>query len=387
MDFEESYPLLEQLKHYGLDYLIPAHFNSDDSDDEGYAHTHRGMLDEMIDPTDDRYYGDFDFENEGLESFVPVEFEYEEAIALNLDDFCRLFNIDYMDPEELMEMNLWDLFGISKKQLDMINFSQIAPEDFRFFYNVFVDEKRDLPIEKKIRYSIATATTDYRRICFSTGAIGKHYDERVAYCERIIDTHTLSETIELMQLLLDYWRCYNDALEMDEIRRAEGQETFDYVEMPKPSHLKDFHDKAFRDHAELATRKMSEKKEQLNAMIKAISDSKDYQRFLYRNDKYVVIAVTSQDDLNIEGEYLNHCVASYGSYMANGESYIYLVRKADDLETPYFTAEIIPAKNPPDRYKMTQLYTFNDSIEKPEELRQFVRDWAINNKFTIKCII
>lgn len=392
MNLEEKYPLLEQFKHYGISYLIPAHFNSDDADDEGYCHTYGDMFDNKIDPSDDRYYDDYDFEAEtedDNDEFIPTEFDYQKPIIGNLDDLCRLFNIDYLEYDELLQLNLWDLFGISKKQLDMIDFSKIAPEDFIYFYTKFTEENRDIPIEKKILYSIADTVLDYNRICFSTSKSSEQCNRKVEYCEHIVDSHSLSEAVELMQWLGDYWRLLDDALEMNSIREAEGGETFNYIETPKPSHIKDLHDKAFRDYSELTTRRMIEQKDELNLMIRTTSESPAYKRFLFGDSRYIIKPVTSQEDLTEEGKHLNHCVASYGGYMANGKSFIYFIRKQSDPDTPYFTAEILPSdsQHPRERFKLTQLYGFNDSTDKPDDLRQFIRDWAINKKFTIKCII
>ncbi len=48
----------------------------------------------------------------------------------------------------------------------------------------------------------------------------------------------------------------------------------------------------------------------------------------------------STEELIIEGRYLNHCVGSYGADYANGETDILLIRKTDEPEMPYYTAEV-----------------------------------------------
>lgn len=195
----------------------------------------------------------------------------------------------------------------------------------------------------------------------------------------------MDEVRELIPLLLDYLRFYYDAQIMNERRIQNGEEPFRYTRRPKPSRIKDLHDKAFRDCQAMETERLAKNREAINEAIKDISETPDYTGFLYSSDGYAVLPVKSQDDLDYEGEYLNHCVATYGSYMAKGHSFIYFVRKADDPKTPYFTAEIIPSFTTHYKPKLNQLYTFDDKIDKPNSLRDFVIKWSKTKGFAIKC--
>ena len=134
---------------------------------------------------------------------------------------------------------------------------------------------------------------------------------------------------------------------------------------------------------------MAEHIERLNKDIKAVSETASYKCNLYTGDKYIVKAVTSQDDLNIEGKELEHCVASYGSYMASGNSYIYFIRTKSEPDKPLYTAELIPPDlhHPKDRYKLTQCYTYKDTTTKTDDLRQFILEWAKVKHISIKCEI
>ena len=376
MDSEHYSPLLEQIRHYNLDYLIPLHLSTNEDDEEedddfGY---------DSYDPRNDEYYEDqFDEDDELLRQ----DDDDIECVVQDMDDFCVLFGLEYLEPPEVLAMNLWDLFGVSKKQFDLIDWDQIKPEDFTAFYDAFTEEKRDLSVEKKILYATAEASTNYRSAAYR----GSHGDTEklIAYLERIIDTHTLYETQDIIKLLSDYWRFYDDALEMNTRREAAGEPTFKYVMTPKPAHIADLHHKAFLDHMTLETERKSENRIQINAEIKQVSQMHQYRSFLYTGAKFSVNPVSSQDDLDYEGEYLHHCVASYGSYMARADSFIYFIRKTDNLDTPFFTAEILPPRKEGDKYVLNQLYTHKDTVNKSQDLRDFILEWAKEKKFTIRC--
>lgn len=382
LESEHESRLFKQLEHYNLEFLIPLHLNSDDDDAEGYCHTYSEMGD-YYDPSQDEYYdamfGSSDSDDDCIEE--------DQTNVKNLDDLLRIFNADYMDYDELLSMNIWDLFGISKKQFDLIDFSLLPNDEFCYFYNTFLNESRPISIEKRILYSMGDTLTDYRSNCLNLTRFDSSFEDRISYCERILDTHSIKDSIELLRMLRDYWRFYNDAVIMDRRRRDQGEHVFNYCELPKPSHLRDLHNKAFRDHMTLETERKAEDLESLNLQIKEVSDSEDYRRLLYRDADYAVMPVNNQVDLDIEGEYLNHCVASYGSYMARAASYIYFVRKQKELETPYFTAEIIPPEKSGGRFKLTQLYTFNDKTDKPDSLRKFIYEWAKSKGFAIRCAV
>lgn len=377
MDSDEKFPLIEQLKFYNLEHVIPLHFTSDDDDEEGYCHTY-GEMDSCCDPTQDEYYDQFDFNDD--EENDPFDYAEREEGVRNLDEFCNILDIYYMDYRDLLNMNIWDLFGITKNQFDLIDWSIINENDFGQFFRTFVNDKREISVEKKILYTTLSTLTNYPKVALRCK---QDKDEALKYMERIIDTHNILESQNLIGLLSDYWRFYEDAVEMNRRREDAGELTFRYTLFPKPKNIRDLHHKAFRDHMELETERMAADRKMINAEIKAVSQLGDYKRFLYTDGRYIVKPVESQDDLEYEGEYLDHCVASYGSYMARAESFIYCIRVAKDQDIPFYTAEILPPEKKGDRYSLNQLYTFQDSIEKTVEFRDFVNEWAKKKGFTI----
>lgn len=383
---QTDYPLIEQFKHYELDFLIPLHFSSADEEEPGHT---IGEYYNEVDPAEEAFYDNYLYGDAELDGDNKYEEEDDTPVGeyhlvTNMDDLLTIFNADHLEPSELLSMNIWDLFGITKKQFDLIPWQDIPVDEFYSFYNWFVTEKRPLPIEKKIRYGVAQSLTEYPKIIRWHGDECTA-DEMIAYAEHIIDSHTVDEYREIIPMLMDYLRFYDDAIEMDRRRVLNGENTFNYTRRPKPSHLRDLHNKAFRDHQALETERLAENRADIDRRIRDTSQTPNYQRLLYHNDEYCILAAISQDELDEEGRVLNHCVASYGSYMARGASYIYFVRKCSDPEIPYFTAEIIPPKTVSDKSYLNQLYTYNDSTAKPNSLRSFIYDWARAKGFSIKC--
>ena len=381
----ESYLLLKQIQDYGIEFLFPENINIGIIRDDSETYDHR------YDPTEDKYYQGYiyhDIELDNMDDNDEEIYHNTESVSIvkNIDELMQLFNCDYMEPNEFLSMNIWELFGISKNQFKMINWEQIVPDDFGKFYDAFIDNKRSLSIEKRIRYASAEVATNYRTVRFFTDETHSS-EQMLQYAEHIIDTHTLNDARHLITLLLDYLEFYQDGLAMNERRRANGQEVFDYTLTPKPTHLQDLHDKAFRDHEAMETERACESREVLNKKIKNTSMTPDYMKYLYKDNNYIVTAVTCQEDLEREGQYLNHCVASYGNKMAEQDNYIYLIRKIKEIDTPFYTAEIKPSRTVKEKSELTQLYTFNDTIDKTDDFKKFIYNWIDKIKVNVKCKI
>ena len=402
-----AFILIGQFRHYNLDYLIPEDINlsertdDDDIDSGDYTDTSEcGPYEGCdydnggLDPAEDEYFNDYVYDDDDLTTELrSIDIEDRETgdkgylrPVCSLEDLLNVFNADYMVPEEFLSMNIWDLFGVSKKQFDMIDWTHINESNFADFYDAFTDVSRDLVIEKRIRYAIAEASTGYRSIAIHANDVITAED-LLRYAERIIDKHSFEDMRDLISEYIDYLRFYHDGMTMDERRAQNGQPVFGYTLCPKPKNIHDLHDKAFRDYAAMETERCSKNKARLNSDIKSASNNPDYRELLYSDGKYTIEPVTSQEDLVYEGKYLDHCVASYGSFMAEQRSYIYLIREKSAPHTPFYTAEILPARTSKDRPVLNQLYTFHDSTDKSDEFRGFILDWVKKKGIVARCKI
>ncbi len=73
--------------------------------------------------------------------------------------------------------------------------------------------------------------------------------------------------------------------------------------------------------------------------------------------------------------------------MAEQDSYIYLIRKIKEMDTPFYTAEIKPSRTVKEKSELTQLYTFNDTIDKTDDFKKFIYNWIDKIKVNVKCKI
>ena len=404
--YNSEYKLINELDYYGLDFLIPVRMYRHEEEpgmeefrfSNNYNSNRRRDDEEpdwYYDDEDDEYEGDdYEYDDEDEEEGATARYAYEKSLSEShsmvndLDDLMEVFDIDHVDPEEILDMNIWDIFGISKKQFDMIDWSLIHESEFCEFLDTFKGMPKHLSIEKKILYSMTQVATGYLALTFYN-RFGHSAQSIRDYCEHIVDTHSLAECKQLFSWLFDYYRFMDDAIEMNSRRAAANEQVFDYDQFPKPNRIKDLHDKAFRDHQFMETERAKEHKAQLNEDIAQVCKNKMYTQFLYQNDQFIVKPVTSQDDLEEEGEVLDHCVASYGSYMAQGNSYIYLIRKLSEPDKPLYTAEIVPPdpRNPKDKFRLNQCYGYKDTIDKSVELRNFIFNWTKAKNVSIRCAI
>lgn len=386
----QEYPLIEQLYHYGLEFLIPERLDQDEE--------YRNSRLKCYDPLEDAYYDQFLFDSSDDESdddylfndaeygIVKYAYEDSDSTLYNLDDLIELFDRDYQDPEEVLNTNLWTLFGVTKNQFDLIDWNSIPREQFVEFYDTFRNDFGGYPIEKRILYSTAQIFTGFLDLQWCHGSECSVRDMR-EYLERLVDTHSVDDVQQYVSWLRDYYAFYPDALVMNARREAEGEAILRYTVRPKPSHIKDLHDKAFRDHQAMETERAAMDRKGLNYRIDQISKLRSYSKNLFKGTEYVILPVTCQEDLDKEGQALHHCVAYYGSEMAAGRSYIYLVRRVEDTAVPYFTIEVKPANDDTGNKKqqLTQCYTTHDTITKPSSLREFIKGWAKEKDILIRC--
>lgn len=382
----EHYRLFDQFRYYNVEFLIPAHMTTDDSEEEGLAHSFYSE-DSELDPTEDAYFDEYDDEEDDNDSVDgPVKVD-SSGHFWNVDSVMFAFQCDYLDYEDFLDSNFWDLLGITKNQLDLIDWSYITSDIFSDFV-ANLKKYKDHPIEKRIKYAIvASYVWIDTLVLYANKNAGVSSEECLKYVCRLIDKHTPEESSHLLDYLIDYYRFYPDALAMNKRRAEEGGPVFKYDQLPKPSRIKDLHDKAVRDNQTMTAERMSKERKQLNDNIKDVVESFEYRELLFKDKKYSVIAVTCQEDLDREGNVLDHCVASYGVNLADGSSFIYFIRKNSDLDSPFFTAEIIPRINRQSSATLKQCYTAHDSTMKPESLKKFLIDWAAKKRIKIACLI
>jgi len=120
--------------------------------------------------------------------------------------------------------------------------------------------------------------------------------------------------------LRDYWReCADLGLDLEK----------ESVRWPKDLYrAHELTAKAIRIKADLETSEMIRKVVQEGAAL-----------YSYEYEGLLIRPARDSEELIAEGQALNHCVASYANRYAKGEVMICVIRKVNDPDTPFYTAE------------------------------------------------
>lgn len=63
-------------------------------------------------------------------------------------------------------------------------------------------------------------------------------------------------------------------------------------------------------------------------------------KWLYENDKYIIVAPKRMEDIVSEGLVLKHCAKEFIPAISNGETMLFFIRKKGEEDIPFFTLEI-----------------------------------------------
>lgn len=395
--------LIKGLRQYGLDCLIPERMSSYD-DDEGIGHI--GLTEGGRDVDAYTFYED------GIERNYDIEYEdepeplYEEdddnhndfftENITNLDELMLSFGFDDMDREDFLNMEPWQLFRMNKRQFNLIDFSYFDAGMYNDFLDTLATSKEEFPaIEQRIKWAIVSSLTNCKHIywrseepAFMTypGQTSEETDEIInKYVKHLAIKLPIGTAVNKISLYSDYIRFLPDALEVNAEREALGIPLFRYALKPKTSHLKDLHDKAYRDHMSMDNKRKAKNIKDINKGIKEMVASPIYRKYLHGDDNFAIIPPKDYDDFQREGRLLNHCIGDYASRFAEARSLIYFLRRKNDIDKPFYSIELCPPEGMKGSFMLTQCYTYGDSIEKDDETLAFIIEWCREKNILIRC--
>ena len=94
-------------------------------------------------------------------------------------------------------------------------------------------------------------------------------------------------------------------------------------------------------------REINETAESYSYLQEKINEEKfktNYEKHLkawnFSYGDFIVNIPTAPKDLVIEGEKMHHCVGSYVNKVIDNKTYVVFIRRKDDIETPYITAQV-----------------------------------------------
>ena len=139
----------------------------------------------------------------------------------------------------------------------------------------------------------------------------------------------------------------------------------------RPRELKRRHDEAVEEiklrEAELKAEEYSERYPEAEKVLGEIAD-----KLAYRNDRYIIVVPKKNIEIVHEGRELHHCAGSSDRYfdrIAQRETYICFLRKAEEPDKPYYTIEVEPGGT------IRQHRGMYDEEPEIEEVKPFLREW------------
>lgn len=385
-----EYKLIEELREAGLDDFVP----SDEDIEEALANREEYDENAWLGTKAD-IYGEADVDEDDRETM------WEQG-RMTFAGFCQMFDIkeyeneygELVSIEDQLDQSLNELLGITKPQLKFIDqdlvLTQDKMQDFVLHMRSTYLREHFLDVEERIAIATILAYVGEKLEYFN-------YDQALRLYKSEDD---FGKAIEKIRLWWDYYDMYGDVhsiLQGTEPDIGEDRDKlwkllhkmFAEGAYPKPSHVRDLHDKMVR-FKQMVNGVFAEKdKAEKNPLLKEITKSPLYRKFVFQGKQFSVRIIKNYDDLAKEGKELESCVLEYAQDIIDDTSLIYAIRANDAPNTPLYTAEIKRGKTLHDgkEFRLTQCYGYQNTTEKSPELRDFIRDWCTVKGLKIECEI
>ncbi|MFR0985248.1 MAG: PcfJ domain-containing protein [Frisingicoccus sp.] len=107
-----------------------------------------------------------------------------------------------------------------------------------------------------------------------------------------------------------------------------------------PYNLQKEHDRVYAEYQKMLDKKaQAERRKKDRKLKKQLVRERELLEGKIKNKRFQLVVPKSAADIRKEGRLLGHCVGSYTDSVLSGNCQIYFIRKREDLETPYYTAE------------------------------------------------
>lgn len=199
------------------------------------------------------------------------------------------------------------------------------------------------------------------------------FDTALNYASDYTNTYGLSSLLNYLDVIkmiteAGYFaeRMYTDLLKM--IRDMEAQSTYK-LKVKNEEELRVLHDNI----TSLYNLKKNEYK------LKAFQNRIPYwEKFVFSDEQYAIVAPQTPDDMVNEGNKLHHCVKSYIDRVSNGTTNVLFLRKVEELDEPFFTIELSNDN------KIEQVHGLcNRNMSTEPGVSEFVSKWAKKKKLSL----
>ena len=292
------------------------------------------------------------------------------------------------DRKTMENMEPYQLFGVGRGQMKYINRETMSGADI-FAFRKAMTHERIMKIFPDVQKRIAFSQLFLQRCGIPD--LDSMEVEKLKYIGKIATSdHDALDRSRIFMQYDDYLRvreeavAYNEYLERLNQQDHGTREIFKYEIYPKVSRIKFLHDKANRDATYYRQIKDKDKLAIQDQHIQEFVTSDEYTNLLYDDETFTIVTPEDTASLIYEGNYLSHCVGTYAPNVANKRSYIYFLRQKEDVNTPFFTMEVVKRNN---GYELKQCYTFHDSTTKSKKCKNFIENWCESKKIRIGCTL
>lgn len=292
---------------------------------------------------------------------------YKSGNGIYAIDYIGLYR-KYPICEMLMKLNIKRMW--SEKALEFIttnkdfqkwlfkNAEKVSDMAFQTARNAFKKNANGDPQDylSSLKYRIRCG----KDVCFTNQAI---YKKALKYATQ----EKLSDYIKVNNIASESYGDYLTACDWLHLDFADTKVLF-------PKDFQTMHDDYTAQYAEYnrIEREKEYKKKNAELIVKMKEQAEKFA-FLssFKDNCYCVIVAKTKSDLINEGEKLHHCVGrmDYDKRQAEGQSIICFIRKNDDIETPFATAEIKIGNS------LTVKQCYGDKDRTVPEVQDFVSAW------------
>ena len=271
--------------------------------------------------------------------------------------------------------NLFKFVGIMRQivhgseALEIANLdNRTSDEIVRITENILSQSQQNVYI-----ISVYIVAADYiRRICNNNEDDGNNFHWHNRYLAYLSKLNQLDEISEYQSYIM-----YKDFLKMVCFAGLLPHMTI----FPKTKQdLEKWHDEINQVYTEMLERSRNKWFETRESDFE--KSVKKYKKLEFtKKGEYSVIIPTKPIDLIKEGGALKHCVGSYIENVLDGKTKIVFVRKAEDLDKPFFTIEV------DNNNVIQQAHGFcNSNVNTVNGLMDFIENWAKEKNLIISNI-
>lgn len=253
--------------------------------------------------------------NEGLSPFINQLIE-ENSYGINYDMPAKVIR----EGLNFKEKKPAKMLGLNKNEYFYFKCQQWTPTELELYKKA--REKGEGPRAEEFKLFLDNLTIhDFKEII-------EHSEPTVRICKYLLKQQKKYPENHISWFYLkDYWRMADDLGDVLESIRDKY-----------PQNVKVFHDRYVEKINERTEKDFAKKEKKERAAFRNLK--KKYEDFYFEADGYCIFIAPEPKSLRYEGKILSHCVGNYVKIHANGKQCIFLLRKTECPQVPFYTVTL-----------------------------------------------